>query len=90
MNPLRPVVFLIFALYLFHNHRNLLQIGTGPYYYVSKMKSHQEAALWNNVFFTSHNYLNLPIRTVRATALLETILAAFEIEEILYKLKDYL
>lgn len=78
-----------FALYLFHNHASLKAKGTGPYYYVPKMESHQEAALWNDIFVDAQQYLGLPIGTVRATALLETITAAYEMEEILYELKDH-
>jgi malate synthase len=78
-----------FSLYLFHNHAALKQNGTGPYYYVPKMECHQEAALWNDVFVAAQNYLGLPRGTVRATALLETITAAYEMEEILYELRDH-
>lgn len=78
-----------FAVYLFHNHAVLKRNGTGPYYYVPKLETHQEAALWNDVFVTAQEYLGLPVSTVRATALLETITAAFEMEEILYELRDH-
>ena len=78
-----------FAVYLFHNHAALKAKGTGPYYYVPKLESHQEAALWNDVFTAAQQYLGLPTGTVRATALLETITAAFEMEEILYELRDH-
>lgn len=78
-----------FAVYLFHNHTMLKAKGTGPYYYVPKLESHKEAALWNDVFIAAQQYLGLPIGTVRATALLETITAAFEMEEILYELRDH-
>ena len=78
-----------FALYLYHNHAALKAKGTGPYYYVPKIESHKEAALWNDVFVSAQEYLGLPIGTVRATALLETITAAFEMEEILYELRDH-
>jgi malate synthase len=78
-----------FAVYLFHNHAALKRKGTGPYYYVPKMESHAEAKLWNDVFVAAQNYLGLPTGTVRATALLETITAAFEMEEILYELRDH-
>jgi malate synthase len=78
-----------FALYLYHNHSALKAKGTGPYYYVPKMESYKEAALWNDVFVSAQNYLGIPIGTVRATALLETITAAFEMEEILYELRDH-
>jgi len=78
-----------FAVYLFHNHTALKAKGTGPYYYVPKLECHQEAALWNDVFLSAEAYLGLPVSTVRATALLETITAAFEMEEILYELRDH-
>ena len=78
-----------FAIYLFHNHAALKAKGTGPYYYVPKMECYQEAALWNDVFCSAQQYLGLPIGTVRATALLETITAAFQMEEILYELRDH-
>ena len=78
-----------FAVYLFHNHAALKNTGTGPYYYVPKMECHTEAALWNEVFCAAQDYLGLPVGTVRATALLETITAAFEMEEILYELRDH-
>lgn len=78
-----------FAVYLFHNHAMLKQKGSGPYYYVPKMECHQEAALWNDVFCSAQDYLGIPHGTVRATALLETITAAYEMEEILYELRDH-
>jgi malate synthase len=78
-----------FAVFLFHNHASLRQNGTGPYYYIPKLESHLEARLWNDVFCAAQEYLGLPISTIRATALLETIPAAFEVEEILYELKDH-
>jgi len=78
-----------FAVYLFHNHAALKEKGTGPYYYVPKLECHQEAALWNDVFCAAQQYLGLPRGTVRATALLETITAAFEMEEILYELREH-
>jgi malate synthase len=78
-----------FAVYLFHNHVALKAKGTGPYYYVPKLESYKEAALWNDVFIAAQQYLGLPTGTVRATALLETITAAFEMEEILYELRDH-
>lgn len=78
-----------FALYFFHNANALSQRGTGPYFYLPKLESYQEAALWNDVFVTAQQYLGLPIGTVRATVLLETITAAFQMEEILYELRDH-
>jgi malate synthase len=78
-----------FALFLFHNANALLEKGTGPYYYLPKLESHYEAALWNDVFVAAQQYLGLPIGTIRATVLLETITAAFQMEEILYQLRDH-
>lgn len=78
-----------FALYLFHNVHQLLNKGSRPYYYLPKLESHLEAALWNDVFVAAQTYLGLPNGTIRATVLLETIVAAYEMEEILYELKDH-
>jgi malate synthase len=78
-----------FALYFFHNVNALLEKGTGPYYYLPKLESHLEAALWNDVFVTAQQYLGLPTGTIRATVLLETITAAFQMEEILFQLRDH-
>jgi len=78
-----------FALYLFHNVHALNANGSGPYYYLPKLESHLEARLWNDVFVTAQQYLGVPVGTCRATVLLETITAAFEMEEILYELRDH-
>src|SRR5258708_23216534 len=78
-----------FGLYFFHNARNLLDRGTGPYFYLPKMESHLEARLWNDVFLFSQDYLEIPRGTIRATVLIETILAAFEMDEILYELREH-
>jgi len=78
-----------FALYLFHNARELLARGSGPYYYLPKLESHLEARLWNDVFVRAQDDLCLPRGTIRATVLIETILAAFEMDEILYELRDH-
>jgi malate synthase len=78
-----------FALYLFHNAHALAKAGTGPYYYLPKLESHLEARLWNDVITKAQKYLGIPYGTVRATVLLETITAAFEMEEILYELRDH-
>ena len=78
-----------FGLYFFHNAHQLINSGTGPYFYLPKLESHLEARLWNDVFVESQNLLNIPIGTIKATVLIETILAAFEMEEILYELKDH-
>ena len=78
-----------FALYLFHNAEELLARGTGPYYYLPKMESHLEARLWNDVFVAAQEALGLPRGTIKATVLIETILAAFEMDEILYELREH-
>jgi malate synthase len=78
-----------FALYLFHNAKALLDKGSGPYFYLPKMESHLEAKLWADVFQAAEEALDLTHGTIRATVLIETILAAFEMEEILYQLRDY-
>lgn len=76
-----------FGLYFFHNAKNLLQNGTGPYFYLPKLESHLEARLWNNVFDLAQDTLGIPRGSIKATVLIETILAAFEAEEILYELR---
>jgi len=78
-----------FGLYFFHNAKALLERGSGPYFYLPKMESHLEARLWNDVFAHAQEVLGIPHRTVRATVLIETIPAAFEMEEILYELRDH-
>eukprot|EP00474_Spongospora_subterranea_P008993 CRZ09451.1 hypothetical protein [Spongospora subterranea] len=78
-----------FGLYFFHNTRLLLQNGTGPYFYLPKLESHLEARLWNDVFVASQNALQIPHGTIRATVLIETILAAFEMDEIIYELRNH-
>ena len=78
-----------FALFLFHNARELLARGAGPYFYLPKLESHLEARLWNDAFVMAQNELGLPQGTIRATVLIETILAAFEMEEILYELREH-
>jgi len=78
-----------FGLYLFHNARELLTRGTGPYFYLPKLEGHLEARLWNDVFVFAQDALGLPQGTIRATVLIETVLAAFEMEEILYELRDH-
>ncbi|MCI0617687.1 malate synthase, partial [bacterium] len=77
-------------LFFFHNAHKLIKQGTGPYFYIAKLENHLEARLWNEVFLMMQNELNLPSGTIKATALLETILAAFEMEEILYELRDHI
>jgi len=78
-----------FGLYFFHNAKALLANGSGPYFYLPKMESHREARLWNDVFTYAQAELGVPYGTVRATVLIETIPAAFEMEEILYELRDH-
>ncbi len=78
-----------FGLYFFHNAKELLVRGSGPYFYLPKLESHLEARLWNEVFVFSQDYIGVPQSSIRATVLIETILAAFEMEEILYELRDH-
>ncbi len=78
-----------FGLYFFHNAKTLLAKGTAPYFYLPKMEHHDEAALWNEVFVFAQDYIGIPQGTIRATALLETIHAAFQMDEILYALRDH-
>jgi malate synthase len=79
-----------FGLFLFHNARALCERGTGPYFYLPKLENHLEARLWNDVFVLAQRELGLARGTIRATVLLETILAAFEMDEILYELRDHI
>lgn len=78
-----------FGLYFFHNAKELVQRGAGPYFYLPKMESHLEARLWNDVFNLAQDYIGMPRGTIRATVLIETILAAFEMDEIIYELRDH-
>ena len=78
-----------FALYMFHNAKELLARGSGPYFYLPKMESHLEARLWNDIFVMTQKELGIPQGTVKATVLIETILAAFEMDEILYELREH-
>jgi malate synthase len=78
-----------FGIYFFQNARELLARGAGPYFYLPKLESHLEARLWNEVFVAAQEDLGLPRGTIRATVLIETILAAFEMEEILYELREH-
>lgn len=78
-----------FGLYFFHNAKTLIEKGRGPYFYLPKMESHREARLWADVFAYAEEYVGIPHGTIRATCLIETIMAAFEMEEILYELRDY-
>lgn len=79
-----------FGLYLFHNARTLVEKGTGPYFYLPKLESHLEAQLWNEVFAFAQDEIGLPRGTIRVTVLIETVLAALEMEEILYELRDHI
>jgi len=78
-----------FGLYLFHNGRRLLDRGSGPYLYLPKLESHLEARLWNDVFTHSEEELGLPHGSIKATVLIETVLAAFEMDEILWELREH-
>ena len=78
-----------FALFFFHNAKELLARGSGPYFYLPKMESHLEARLWNDIFVFSENALQIPRGSIKATALIETVLAAFEMDEILYELREH-
>ena len=78
-----------FALFFFHNAKELLARGSGPYFYLPKMESHLEARLWNDIFVFSQKELGIPQGSIKATALIETVVAAFEMDEILYELREH-
>ncbi|MCG5238998.1 malate synthase A [Azospirillum doebereinerae] len=78
-----------FGLFVFHNAKELLARGSGPYFYLPKLESHFEARLWREVFTVAEEYLHLPHGSIKATVLIETIFAAFEMDEILYELRDH-
>lgn len=78
-----------FGLFFFHNAKALMKKGSGPYFYLPKLENHLEARLWNEVFLFAQKELKVPIGTIRATVLIETVLAAFEMEEILYELREH-
>ena len=78
-----------FGLYFFHNAKKLIDKGTGPYFYLPKLENHHEARLWNDVFNFAQDELGIPRGTIRATVLIETILAAFEMDEILFELREH-
>ena len=78
-----------FALYVFHNAKEAITRNTGPYFYLPKMESHLEARLWNDIFVMAQRELGLPLGTIKGTVLIETVLAAFEMDEILYELRDH-
>jgi malate synthase len=78
-----------FGLYFFHNFRALLERDTAPYFYLPKLEGYQEARLWNDVFVFAQEYVGIPVGTIRATVLIETISAAFEMDEILFELREH-
>lgn len=78
-----------FGLYFFHNAKELIKRGAGPYFYLPKMEHHLEARLWNDIFCAATSKLGVPQGTIRATVLIETLPAAFQMEEILYELKEH-
>ena len=84
-----PGALVDFGLYFFHNAQRLLDMGKGPYFYLPKTESHLEARLWNEIFVFAQDYCGVPQGSVRATVLIETITAAYEMEEILYELRDH-
>ncbi len=85
-----PAALVDFGLFFFHNARHLLQErGSGPYFYLPKLQSHLEARLWNEVFLFAQDHLDLPRGSIRATVLIETLPAAFEMDEILYELREH-
>ncbi|MGI9642808.1 MAG: malate synthase A, partial [Acidimicrobiia bacterium] len=84
-----PAALIDFGLFFFHNAAELIERGSGPYFYLPKLESHHEARLWNDVFVFAQDTLGIPAGTIKATVLIETILAAFEMDEILYELRDH-
>jgi malate synthase len=84
-----PAALFDFGLYVFHNAAALLERGSGPYFYLPKLESHLEARLWNDVFLRAQEKLGLPSGTIKATVLIETLPAAFEMDEILYELREH-
>ncbi|MGZ5127154.1 MAG: malate synthase A, partial [Burkholderiales bacterium] len=86
--PVSAAIF-DFALYFFHNTKALLAANTAPYFYLPKIESHLEARLWNDIFVAAQRELGVPQSTIKSTVLIETVLAAFEMDEILYELKDH-
>jgi malate synthase len=79
-----------FGLYFFHNAKKALAAGSGPYFYLPKLETHREARLWNEVFVFAQEKLGLPLKTIKATVLIETLPAAFEMDEILFELRDHI
>ncbi|WP_369216440.1 malate synthase A [Streptomyces flavofungini] len=84
-----PGALVDFGLYFFHNAKRLIELGKGPYFYLPKTESYLEARLWNDIFVFAQDYVGIPQGTVRATVLIETITAAYQMEEILYELRDH-
>jgi malate synthase len=78
-----------FGLFFYHNADELVKRGFGPYYYLPKMEHYLEARLWNDVFLFSQSYIGMPHNTIRATVLIETLPAAFNMEEILFELRNH-
>jgi malate synthase len=78
-----------FAMYFYHNAEELVKRGYGPYFYLPKMEHYLEARLWNDVFLFSQSYIGMPVNTIRATVLIETLPAAFQMEEILFELRNH-
>ena len=78
-----------FGLYFFHNAYELVKTGTGPYFYLPKMESHLEARLWDDIFCVAQDWIGMPRGTIRGTCLIETIPAAFEMDEFIYELRDH-
>ena len=78
-----------FAVFFYHNASALIANGSGPYFYLPKLENHKEAKLWNDIFIEAQQLLNITVGTIKATVLIETILAAFQMDEILYELKDH-
>ncbi|HEV2986492.1 MAG TPA: malate synthase A, partial [Vicinamibacterales bacterium] len=85
-----PGMLFDFGMYLFHNAAALKAAGTGPYFYLPKIQSHLEARLWNQIFVHAQQALDIPRGTIKVTVLIETLPAAFEMDEILYELKDHI
>jgi malate synthase len=76
-------------MYFYHNAKELVNRGSGPYFYLPKMEHYLEARLWNDVFSFSQSYIGMPVGTIRATVLIETLPAAFQMEEILFELRNH-
>jgi malate synthase len=85
-----PAALVDFGLFFFHNAKELLARGTGPYFYLPKMESHLEARLWNGVFLRAEHALSIPRGTIKATVLIETLPAAFEMDEIIFELREHM